>query len=76
MDLLNYRLQGEKTVRKMMTVEGDLAKHVFDMIGCDDHSQAVCKKRLRRSRVLPYFPNLLACLAVARHAPAANIVTP
>ena len=40
----------------------DLAKNVFQVHGIDDSGQAVLKRKLRRSEVLPFFAGLDAAL--------------
>src|SRR5208283_3572128 len=40
----------------------DLAKNVFQVHGIDDVGQAVLKRKLRRSEVLPFFAGLDAAL--------------
>jgi hypothetical protein len=40
----------------------DLAKNVFQVLGIDDSGQAVLKRKLRRSEVLPFFAGLAPAL--------------
>ena len=40
----------------------DLAKNVFQVHGIDDSGQAVLKRKLRRSEVLPFFAGLAPAL--------------
>jgi len=44
------------------TVAVDLAKHVFQVHGCDGNGQVIVAKALRRKDVLPFFASLKACL--------------
>jgi transposase len=44
------------------TVAVDLAKHVFQVHGCDAAGRVVVAKALRRKDVLPFFASLPACL--------------
>lgn len=44
------------------TVAVDLAKHVFQVHGCDAAGRVVVAKALRRKDVLPFFASLRACL--------------
>lgn len=44
------------------TIGLDLAKHVFQVHGVDDHAQVVMRKRLRRSELLVFFQALPPCL--------------
>lgn len=46
---------------KITTIGLDLAKHVFQVHGVDEHGKAVQRKTLKRAQVLPYFANLPAC---------------
>jgi len=39
----------------------DSAKNVFQVHGVDAHGQVLVRKQLSRSKVLPYFAQLLAC---------------
>ena len=40
----------------------DIAKSVFQVHGVDAHGKVVVRKQLSRSKVLPYFAQLPACL--------------
>lgn len=40
----------------------DLAKHVFQLHGVDNHEQPVLKKKLKREQMLSYFRDLTPCL--------------
>ena len=44
------------------TVAVDLAKHVFQVHGCDAAGRVIVAKALRRKDVLPFFASLKACL--------------
>lgn len=44
------------------TVAVDLAKHVFQIHGCDASGQVIVAKALRRKDVLPFFASLGPCL--------------
>ena len=44
------------------TVAVDLAKHVFQIHGCDASGQVIVAKTLRRNDVLPFFASLGPCL--------------
>jgi transposase len=44
------------------TVAVDLAKHVFQVHGCDASGKVIVAKALRRKDVLPFFASLGACL--------------
>ena len=48
---------------KITTIGLDLAKSVFQVHGVDATGQAVVRKALRRSQVLPFFAKLPSCLA-------------
>jgi transposase len=47
---------------KITTIGLDLAKNVFHLVGCGEHSNVVAKKMLRRSQVPKCFANLEPCL--------------
>jgi len=47
---------------EITTVGLDLAKHVFHLIGCNEHGKEVKRKMLERGQVLAYFANLPPCL--------------
>ena len=44
------------------TVAVDLAKHVFQVHGCDAAGRVIVAKALRRKDVLPFFASLKACI--------------
>ncbi|MEE8443727.1 MAG: transposase, partial [Alphaproteobacteria bacterium] len=44
------------------TIGLDIAKNVFQVHGVDEAGQAVLRKKLRRSRMLPFFAALAPCL--------------
>jgi transposase len=44
------------------TVAVDLAKHVFQVHGCDGSGRVVVARALRRREVLPFFASLGPCL--------------
>ena len=46
---------------KVTTVGLDIAKHVFQLHGVDEHGNVVLRRRLRRDEVAPFFANLPAC---------------
>jgi transposase len=46
---------------KVTTIGLDIAKHVFQLHGVDEHGNVVLRRRLRRDEVAPYFANLPAC---------------
>lgn len=46
---------------KITTIGLDLAKHVFHLVGLDEHGKVVKKKMLRRSQLRTYFAQLPAC---------------
>ena len=48
------------------TVAVDLAKHVFQVHGCDVSGKVIVAKALRRKDVLPFFASLGPCLGGAR----------
>jgi len=47
---------------KITTIGMDLSKHVFHVVGCDQRSKIVCKKRFKRRQVLKFFANVAPCL--------------
>jgi transposase len=47
----------------------DIAKSVFQVHGVDAAGATVLRKRLTRSRLLPFFEKLPPCLVGSRHAP-------
>lgn len=48
-------------VSSVTTVAVDLAKHVFQVHGCDAAGRVVVAKALRRKDVLPFFASLGPC---------------
>ena len=46
----------------LTTIGLDVAKHTFQVVGCDRQGQVVTQKVLRRGQVTPYFANLPACV--------------
>ena len=48
-------------MNKLTTIGLDVAKHTFQVVGCDRHGHEVSRKVLRRGQVLAYFANLPAC---------------
>ena len=57
---------------QITTIGLDLAKNVFQVHGVDATGQAVVRKSLRRSQMLPFFAKLPPCL-VGIEAPASVI---
>ena len=49
-------------MKEVTTIGLDVAKHTFQMVGCDDPEHEVRRKVLRRGQVKPYFANLPACV--------------
>ena len=47
----------------------DIAKSVFQVHGVDAAGATVLRKRLTRSRLLPFFEKLPPCWSGSRHAP-------
>jgi transposase len=47
---------------QLTTIGLDIAKHVFQVHGVDQHGMAVLRKRLSRGRVLAFFANLPRCV--------------
>ena len=50
------------TMKELTTIGLDLAKHTFQVGGCDRHGHEVRRKVLRRGQVRAYFANLPACV--------------
>ena len=50
------------TMKELTTIGLDVAKHTFQVVGCDRHGHEVSRKVLRRGQVRVYFANLLACV--------------
>ena len=57
------RSQRWTRVMQIAVIGLDLAKNVFQVHGIDDSGQAVLKRKLRRSEVLPFFAGLAPALA-------------
>ena len=53
---------------QITTIGLDLAKSVFQVHGVDATGQAVVRKSLRRSQMLPFFAKLPPCLLAWRRA--------
>ena len=49
-------------MKEVTTIGLDVAKHTFQVVGCDRQGQVVTRKVLRRGQVTPYFANLPACV--------------
>ena len=49
-------------MKELTTIGLDLAKHTFQVVGCDRHGHEVSRKVLRRGQVRAYFANLPACV--------------
>ena len=49
-------------MKEVTTIGLDVAKHIFQVVGCDRQGQVVSRKVLRRGQVQPYFANLPACV--------------
>ena len=47
---------------QITTIGLDLAKHVFQIHGCDETGNCGVKRRLRRNQVLEFFAGLAPCL--------------
>jgi transposase len=47
---------------QLTTIGLDIAKHVFQVHGVDQHGMAVLRKRLSRGRMLAFFANLPRCV--------------
>ena len=56
------KTQKGATMRELTTIGLDVAKHTFQVVGCDPHGHEVRRKVLRRGQVLAYFANLPACV--------------
>jgi transposase len=56
------RSQRWRRVIQVAVIELDLAKNVFQVHGIDESGQAVLKRKLRRSEVLPLFAGLAPAL--------------
>src|SRR5207344_3677450 len=54
--------QWEPSAMQITTIGLDLAKRVFQVHGIDAAGQAVVRKSLRRSQMLPFFAKLPSCL--------------
>ncbi len=49
-------------MKALTTIGLDVAKHTFQVVGCDDRGHEVRRKVLRRGQVRAYFANLPACV--------------
>ena len=49
---------------KLKRIGVDLAKQVFQVHGVDSHEQVVCRKQIKRARLLDFFRQLEPCLVV------------
>ena len=49
-------------MKEVTTIGLDLAKHTFQVVGCDRHGHEVSRKVLRRGQVKVYFANLPVCV--------------
>ena len=49
-------------MNELTTIGLDVAKHTFQVVGCDRHGHEVRRKVLRRGQVKTYFANLPACV--------------
>ena len=54
--------QKEATMNEVTTIGLDVAKHTFQVVGCDRHGHEVRRKGLRRGQVRAYFATLPACV--------------
>jgi transposase len=54
--------ESEGSEMNVTTIGLDIAKHVFQVHGCDKNGKAVIRKQLKRNQVLAYFANLPASL--------------
>ncbi|MEY9405183.1 transposase [Bradyrhizobium japonicum] len=52
----------DRSVKQVITIGLDLAKHVFQVHGADAEGSPVFNRKLRRSEVLRFFEKLPACL--------------
>ena len=50
------------TMKELTTIGLDVAKHTFQVVGCDRHGYEVRRKVLRRGQVRAYFATLPACV--------------
>lgn len=49
-------------MNEMTTIGLDVAKHTFQVVGCDRHGHEVKRKGLGRGQMIAYFANLPACV--------------
>ena len=49
-------------MNEVTTIGLDVAKHIFQVVGCDRQGQVVKRKVLRRGQVRGYFANIPACV--------------
>ena len=49
-------------MKEVTTIGLDVAKHTFQVVGCDRHGHEVSRKVLRRGHVKAYFANLPVCV--------------
>ncbi|PMU03175.1 hypothetical protein CJI17_21465 [Aeromonas salmonicida] len=53
-----FPLMREATTMKATTIGIDLAKHLFQLHGVDQHGKTVLKRQLKRDQMLSFFTNL------------------
>jgi transposase len=58
---------------QVVVVGLDIAKSVFQVHGVDADGEVVVRRRLRRSRVLPFFATVEPCRIGIEHVPPATI---
>ena len=52
-----FPLMREATTMKATTIGIDLAKHLFQLHGVDQHGKTVLKRQLKRDQMLSFFTN-------------------
>jgi transposase len=55
------RMNGRRAMGQVVVVGLDIAKSVFQVHGVDRDGEVVIRRRLRRSRVLPFFATVEPC---------------
>ncbi|MFB2842882.1 hypothetical protein ACE1BJ_15820, partial [Aeromonas jandaei] len=53
-----FPLMREATTMKATTIGIDLAKHLFQLHGVDQHGKTILKRQLKREQMLSFFSNL------------------
>ncbi|PKQ71365.1 hypothetical protein [Aeromonas sobria] len=48
----------EATTKNATTIGIDLAKHLFQLHGVDQHGKAILRRQLKREQMLSFFSNL------------------